>query len=235
MTSLDLPAESRWKLGKTPSPKILLKPIEPLVLAVVRETLDQLFMFIIPALLFGAMGWLFMLARAYVRSRMLPMCWRCGAWKVNPSSTLCRLDLLPLLTLLIPVRCGGCLRRYYGVRGIKAQTARPAWQTENRALRYVDQSSTTLALIYAFFAPPGQRPKIRVRVKLPLMARPAVVPMVHSEPEASGSIELPVHEQQLANLLQALVADGEPVSPNVPVHIPHKRRRRRKKAHAASS
>ena len=210
-------------------------PIEPLVLAVVRETLDQLFMFMIPAALFGVTGWLFILARAYVRSRMLPMCWQCGAWKVNPSSTLRRHDLLPLLSMLIPVRCGGCLRRYYGVRGIKAQTARPAWQTENRTLRYVDQSSTTLALIYALFAPPGQRPKIRVRVKLPTMARPAVVPVVHSEPEASLSTEFTVHEQQLSNLLQALVADGEPVTPNEPVQTTHKRRRPRKKAHAAGS
>ena len=52
----------------------------------------------------------------HMRSRNVPHCWYCGASKV----TLCRTrlgDTLPRLSMLVPLRCLGCLTRFYGLRG----------------------------------------------------------------------------------------------------------------------
>ena len=164
-----------------------------------------------------------MLARAFIRSRMIPICWSCGAWKVMRSRSLQGRDLFPLLCLLIPVRCHGCLQRFYALRGVEPQSERPAWQTENRTLRYVDENSTMLALIYAMFGPEGHRPTVRLRMKLPLRAA-AIPPLVETERLEIVSTE---HAEQLSNLLDALVAGHEPVSPEPPALRSRKRRRRR--------
>jgi hypothetical protein len=61
--------------------------------------------------------WIVWIGYAYWRSRNVPHCWFCGASKV----TLCRTrrtDTLALISLMVPLRCLGCLTRFYGLRGV---------------------------------------------------------------------------------------------------------------------
>ena len=61
--------------------------------------------------------WIVRMGIAYWRSRNVPHCWFCGASKV----TLCRTrrtDTLALISLMVPLRCLGCLTRFYGLRGV---------------------------------------------------------------------------------------------------------------------
>ena len=160
--------------------------------------------FVIALALFASAGTL------YFRSRMIPMCWSCGAWKTAPSRELRRLDFIPLLLLLTPVRCIGCFRRFYTFRFVKPQVHRPAWQKKNMPLNYVDQSSTTLALLYALFPPAGHHVTVRLRLSLGSANS-------RSKAQATASASSGEQGPQLNNLLDALVqekqaADEHPVS-----------------------
>jgi hypothetical protein len=69
--------------------------------------------------------WLVRMVIAVRRSRMAPLCWYCGASKVAQAQIIRPSDYLPRLSLLVPLRCLGCLTRFYGVRGVLPAT-RPA-------------------------------------------------------------------------------------------------------------
>ena len=58
------------------------------------------------------------MAIAFERHRMAPQCWRCGAYKVVKCTRYRSSDYLAMLGLMIPLRCMGCLTRFYGLRGI---------------------------------------------------------------------------------------------------------------------
>jgi hypothetical protein len=63
---------------------------------------------------------------AFRRSRMVPCCWYCGASKVAKAQVYRPSDYLPLLSFLVPLRCLGCLARFYGMRGaLPASPERP--------------------------------------------------------------------------------------------------------------
>jgi hypothetical protein len=68
----------------------------------------------------GAMVvWLVRMVIAFRRTRMAPRCWYCGASKVARAQIYRRSDFLPRLSWLVPLRCLGCLTRFYGVRGVR--------------------------------------------------------------------------------------------------------------------
>ena len=60
--------------------------------------------------------WIVRMVLAFRRSRMAPVCWYCGASKVAKAQIYRRSDYLPRLCLLVPLRCLGCLTRFYGIR-----------------------------------------------------------------------------------------------------------------------
>jgi hypothetical protein len=67
--------------------------------------------------------WLVRIGIAFWRTRLCPHCWYCGASKVVEAKTYRRLDYLTLLSLMVPLRCQGCLKRFYGIRGVRPATA----------------------------------------------------------------------------------------------------------------
>jgi hypothetical protein len=71
-----------------------------------------------------AVIWFIRIVIAFRRSRVAPHCWYCGATKVARSKTYRRSDYLPLLSLMVPLRCLGCLTRFYGVRGVRSAPRR---------------------------------------------------------------------------------------------------------------
>lgn len=50
------------------------------------------------------------------RSWTLPICWSCGASKVRRSASFCVTDAFVKFLFLVPYRCRGCRRRFYGLR-----------------------------------------------------------------------------------------------------------------------
>jgi hypothetical protein len=107
--------------------------------------------------------WLAVLVRAYRRSRMMPNCWHCGAGKVRTARILRVWDYIPLLSFLWPVRCAGCLRRYYTMHGIGPARQREESPWIRQSPWEVAPTSTALALWHVMFAPKGHRPVLRVR------------------------------------------------------------------------
>ena len=73
--------------------------------------------------------WLARIAIAFLRHRMVPQCWRCGAYKVVRSTNYRYSDYLPMLSLMIPLRCRGCLTRFYGLRPIELRRSHHPSQT----------------------------------------------------------------------------------------------------------
>jgi len=61
--------------------------------------------------------WFVRMAIAFWRTRLVPHCWYCGASKVIEARTFRAMDYLSLLSFMVPLRCQGCLTRFYGVRG----------------------------------------------------------------------------------------------------------------------
>jgi hypothetical protein len=158
--------------------------------------------------------WSFIVGRALFRSRMAPICWRCGAWKVAPDTNFRRSDVFALFSLMVPMRCGGCLRRFYGVRGVAPQQHRPSWQLENRNLRTVDRSSTLIAFLYTVFRPEEHRPVIRLRVQLPAFLARRVSPVEDPAPSADSGLSVAAPAQDLASLLHSLVAEQAAANAN---------------------
>ncbi len=160
---------------------------------------DRLLPFLLPLVLIVVLAGV-ALWRTYSHTRMLPMCWRCGAWKVNPCS------MLSPLTMLIPVRCQGCLRRFYTLRGVRPRKERPAWQMANRSLRYVDHGVSSLGGLFTPLAQTG------AQAPLPPMTAPrpttVVPPAVAAAPPVTANTE---HAEQLANLLEAIVVGAAQV------------------------
>jgi len=55
----------------------------------------------------------------------LPMCWSCGASKVRRSARSRITDALAKFLFLVPYRCRGCRRRFYGLRSNRLLHRRP--------------------------------------------------------------------------------------------------------------
>ena len=71
----------------------------------------------------GSSVWFVSMFIAFRRSRMAPKCWSCGhskvvAWKNHRS------DYLALLSMMVPLRCMGCLTRFYGLRWVRPAARR---------------------------------------------------------------------------------------------------------------
>jgi hypothetical protein len=67
-------------------------------------------------LLFGAPAAISLLAillKAAVRSKRLPLCPRCGRYKVRRSQIANSIDQALRVLMLSPFRCQGCLARFY--------------------------------------------------------------------------------------------------------------------------
>ncbi len=56
------------------------------------------------------------LLQAAYRSWSLPLCWRCGAREVRPSTSYRSVDDALRFLLLVPYRCWACQCRFYGFR-----------------------------------------------------------------------------------------------------------------------
>jgi len=56
------------------------------------------------------------LIQAALRSRVLPVCWHCGARAVFYSGTRHSTDTVARFLLLVPYRCRGCQYRFYAFR-----------------------------------------------------------------------------------------------------------------------
>jgi|ERR1700731_3762475 hypothetical protein len=67
--------------------------------------------------------WFTRMIVAFRRTRAAPHCQYCGAMKVARAQIYRGKDFLPRLSLMVPLRCLGCLTRFYGIRGV-----RPAWR-----------------------------------------------------------------------------------------------------------
>jgi hypothetical protein len=73
----------------------------------------------------GSTLWLVRMIIAYRRSRMAPKCWCCGMSKVVPWK-IHRTDYLALLSMMVPMRCLGCLTRFYGLRWVRPASRKSA-------------------------------------------------------------------------------------------------------------
>ncbi len=73
----------------------------------------------------GSTLWLVRMIIAYRRSRMAPKCWCCGMSKVVPWK-IHRTDYLALLSMMVPMRCLGCLTRFYGLRWVRPASRKAA-------------------------------------------------------------------------------------------------------------
>ena len=155
--------------------------------------------FMIAVALAGAGSLAVLLAAAYGRSRMMPVCCKCGAWKVCRSRTLYARDTLALFAMLVPLRCMGCLSRFYGMRGVAPRADRPQWQREHRDLRYVDHHTPLEAMLYSLFADQS-KPGRKERVQWPSFGASS---SRQSEPEYSPALE---HDEELSRLLSVLVS-----------------------------
>jgi hypothetical protein len=65
-----------------------------------------------------AILWLNRMIMAFCRSRTCPHCWYCGAAKVTKCHSYRKIDYLPFLSMMVPLGCQGCLKRFYGIRGV---------------------------------------------------------------------------------------------------------------------
>ena len=138
-----------------------------------------------------------------MRSRMVPMCWSCGAWKVTYTSSAPRLRIIPFLFTLAPMKCTGCFRRFYTVEGVKPAAQRPAWQVQNRSLRYVNKKSNLPQAVHSLFGTPNEDVAVNIRVRVPAGQSAA-----SETATAVATLPEPQHTEQLTNLLGALVSEN---------------------------
>ena len=61
-----------------------------------------------------------LLVQAALHSRSLPVCWHCGTPEVRRSATRLPADLALRFLFLVPYRCRGCLKRFYGFPSARA-------------------------------------------------------------------------------------------------------------------
>ena len=143
---------------------------------------------------------------------MLPMCWSCGAWKVTYTSSALRLKIIPAIFTLVPMKCTGCFRRFYAIRGVNPATRRPAWQMENRSLRYVNKGTNIPHAIHSLFGAQGGD---AVAINALVSAEQSYSP-VPSTIAPATALQGNEHTEQLTNLLDALVSqNGTTTTPQV--------------------
>ena len=86
-----------------------------------------LFMLVYSSL--AILPWMAAIVIAIRRSRMAPVCGNCGARKVIRTSAHRLRDILPALSLMVPLRCMGCLARTYGLRGVGQTKGKHVWES----------------------------------------------------------------------------------------------------------
>ncbi len=113
----------------------------------------------------GALPWIAAIILAVRRSLMAPVCCQCGARKVIRSNARRLRDILPLMSLMVPLTCVGCLARFYGVRGINPSKNKHAWETLPGYKPEVPVPARG-----SFF----KFPQVGLRVRIAPLGRPAV-------------------------------------------------------------
>lgn len=61
-----------------------------------------------------------LLVQAALHSRSLPVCWHCGTPEVRRSTSRLPADMALRFLFLVPYRCRGCLKRFYGFPSARA-------------------------------------------------------------------------------------------------------------------
>jgi hypothetical protein len=82
----------------------------------IQVSMDPRYLAVVPSVMVLVAICAGFVIRSFMRGRVLPNCWRCGAPKVRPSHSAGFLDVAASLILLRPFRCKGCRVRFYSPR-----------------------------------------------------------------------------------------------------------------------